>query len=329
VRSVAASGAIARVRQRSVGHDLRSDLQSRRSDAALDASDRVGYTFEPSPAEPVRPGPDGVATLTVFASPHICSKSFHHRIVGPLEQSVADAVRFVIAAHRSDPPWVRSSRGVRISNAVRSRSDKVALRSLGSRVWSVGTRACSDTLFHCSIAVPLRTVRLPPRAAEHLARPAPLHDRIAALTVIIDRHRMWIIARADTRDAPALRHRAQIGPYAGAFISIVRAAPDHRLTFMRREGRLARGVRRKLAMVASGRALSRAHSPADTSYPLTVDRLGGTIVRLEESAKQQEGGGASKHSAVMLRTDPGGRLQGGVLHRLVTAGNDVGSEGPV
>jgi hypothetical protein len=85
-------------------------------------------------------------------------------------------------------------------------------------------------------------------------------------------------------------------------------------------------VRRNLAMVASGRPLSRAHSSAGTSCTLTVDRLDGAIVRIEEPVKQPEGGGTSNHSAVMLRADPRGQLQGDVLHHLVTAGNDVGGK---
>jgi hypothetical protein len=87
-----------------------------------------------------------------------------------------------------------------------------------------------------------------------------------------------------------------------------------------------RQVRRKLAMGASVRTFSRAHPSADTSYTLVLDRLDGTIVRIEELAKQQEGGYASKHAAAVRRSDLRRRLQGGLLRHLVTVAEDVGSE---
>jgi hypothetical protein len=89
-----------------------------------------------------------------------------------------------------------------------------------------------------------------------------------------------------------------------------------------------RQVRRKLAMAASVRTFSRAHPSADTSYTLVLDRLDGTITRIEELAKQQEGGYASKHSAAVRRADLRRRLQAGLLRYLVTAAEDVGSEQP-
>jgi hypothetical protein len=87
-----------------------------------------------------------------------------------------------------------------------------------------------------------------------------------------------------------------------------------------------RQVRRKLAMASSVRTFSRAHPSADTSYTLVLNRLDGTIVRIEELAKQQEGGYASKHSAAVLRTDLRRRLQGGLLRHLVTVAEDAGTE---
>jgi hypothetical protein len=89
-----------------------------------------------------------------------------------------------------------------------------------------------------------------------------------------------------------------------------------------------RKVRKKWSMATSVRTFSRAHPSADTSYTLVLDRLDGTILRIEELAKQQEGGYVSKHSAVVRRSDLRRRLHGGLLRYLVTAAEDVGREAP-
>jgi hypothetical protein len=89
-----------------------------------------------------------------------------------------------------------------------------------------------------------------------------------------------------------------------------------------------RQVRRKLAMATSVRTFSRAHPSPDASYTLVLDRLDGTISRIEELAKQQEGGYVSKHSASVRRADLRRRLQIGLLRHVVTAAEDVGSEAP-
>jgi hypothetical protein len=81
-------------------------------------------------------------------------------------------------------------------------------------------------------------------------------------------------------------------------------------------------------MATSVRTFSRAHPSADASYTLVLDRLDGTITRIEGLAKQQEGGYRSKHSAAVRRTDLRRRLQAGLLRLLVTAAEDVGSEAP-
>jgi hypothetical protein len=81
-------------------------------------------------------------------------------------------------------------------------------------------------------------------------------------------------------------------------------------------------------MAASVRTFSRAHPSADTSYVLVLDRLDGSIVRLEELAKQQQGGYVSKHSSAVQRTDLRRRLQTGLLRHLVTAAEDAGSAAP-
>ena len=81
-------------------------------------------------------------------------------------------------------------------------------------------------------------------------------------------------------------------------------------------------------MATSVRTFSRAHPSPDASYTLVLDRLDGTISRIEELAKQQEGGYVSKHSASVRRTDLRRRLQIGLLRHLVTAADDVGSEAP-
>ncbi len=59
-----------------------------------------------------------------------------------------------------------------------------------------------------------------------------------------------------------------------------------------------------------------------------LDRLDGTILRIDELAKQQEGGFVSKHSASVRRTDLRRRLQAGLLRHLVTVAEDTGSEVP-
>jgi len=81
-------------------------------------------------------------------------------------------------------------------------------------------------------------------------------------------------------------------------------------------------------MAASVRTFSRAHPSADASYTLVLDRLDGTISRIEQLAKQQEGGYSSKRSAAARRTDLRRRLQAGLLRHLVTVAEDVGAEAP-
>jgi hypothetical protein len=81
-------------------------------------------------------------------------------------------------------------------------------------------------------------------------------------------------------------------------------------------------------MGSSVRTFSRAHPSADTSYTLVLDRLDGTISRIEELAKAQEGGYASKHSSVMRRKDVRRRLHKGLIRHLVTAAQDAGTENP-
>lgn len=89
-----------------------------------------------------------------------------------------------------------------------------------------------------------------------------------------------------------------------------------------------RHVRRKLAMAGSVRTFSRAHPSEDASYTLVLERLDGTIGRMEELAKQQEGGFVSKHSATVRRKDVRRRLQRGVIPHIVKAAQDAGTEAP-
>jgi hypothetical protein len=89
-----------------------------------------------------------------------------------------------------------------------------------------------------------------------------------------------------------------------------------------------RQVRRKLAMAGSVLTFSRKYPSEDASYTLVLDRLDGTIVRMENLAKQQEGGYVSKHSSSVRRADLRSRLQRGLLRHLVTVAEDVGSESP-
>ena len=81
-------------------------------------------------------------------------------------------------------------------------------------------------------------------------------------------------------------------------------------------------------MGTSVRTFSRAHPSADTSYTLVLDRLDVTIARIEELAKSQEGGFASKHSSVVRRKDLRRQLHQGVIRHLVTAAEDAGTDTP-
>jgi hypothetical protein len=81
-------------------------------------------------------------------------------------------------------------------------------------------------------------------------------------------------------------------------------------------------------MAASVRTFSRAHPSADASYALVLDRLDGTISRMEELAKRQEGGFVSKHSSVVRRQDLRRQLHQGLLRHLVTAAEDAGTDRP-
>jgi hypothetical protein len=79
-------------------------------------------------------------------------------------------------------------------------------------------------------------------------------------------------------------------------------------------------------MGTSVRTFSRAHPSADASYTLVLDRLDAAIARIEELAKQQEGGYASKHSSVVRRQDLRRRLHQGPIRHLVTTAEDAGTE---
>jgi hypothetical protein len=81
-------------------------------------------------------------------------------------------------------------------------------------------------------------------------------------------------------------------------------------------------------MAASVRTFSRAYPSADASYALVLDRLDRTINRMDELAKQQEGGFVSKHAASVHRQDLRRLLQTGLLRHLVTVAEDVGTEIP-
>jgi hypothetical protein len=81
-------------------------------------------------------------------------------------------------------------------------------------------------------------------------------------------------------------------------------------------------------MATSVRTFSRAHPSTDASYTLVLDRLDGTIVRLEQLAKQQAGGYATKHSSVERRKDLRRQLQQGLLRQLVNAADDAGTDVP-
>jgi hypothetical protein len=81
-------------------------------------------------------------------------------------------------------------------------------------------------------------------------------------------------------------------------------------------------------MATSVRTFCRAHPSEDTSYILVLDRLDGTIERIEELAKQQEGGFVTKHASSVRRQDVRRRLQTALLRHVVTAAADAGEEAP-
>ena len=81
-------------------------------------------------------------------------------------------------------------------------------------------------------------------------------------------------------------------------------------------------------MGTSVRTFSRAHPSADASYALVLERLEGTLTRIEELAKAQEGGFATKRSSVVRRQDLRRRLHRGLIRHLVTAAEDAGFENP-
>lgn len=81
-------------------------------------------------------------------------------------------------------------------------------------------------------------------------------------------------------------------------------------------------------MATSVRTFCRAHPSTDVSYTLVLTRLENTITRIEELAKQQEGGFVSKHAASVQRTDIRRRVHRGLLRHVVTAAEDAGEEAP-
>jgi hypothetical protein len=81
-------------------------------------------------------------------------------------------------------------------------------------------------------------------------------------------------------------------------------------------------------MAGSVSTFSHSHPSPDASYTLVLDRLDGAILRLDELAKQQEGGYMSKHSSAVRRKDLRRRLHLGLLRHLVTVAEDAGLEAP-
>jgi hypothetical protein len=79
-------------------------------------------------------------------------------------------------------------------------------------------------------------------------------------------------------------------------------------------------------MAASVRTFSRAHLSTDASYTLVLDRLDGSIVRLEQLAAQQQGGFTTKHSSVQRRKDIRRKLQRGLLRYVVHSAGDADTE---
>jgi hypothetical protein len=87
-----------------------------------------------------------------------------------------------------------------------------------------------------------------------------------------------------------------------------------------------RRVRKRMEMAGSVRTFCRAHPTDDTSFTLVLDRLDGTITRMEAVSGQQVDGFLSKHSSTVRRKDVRRRIHHGLLPHLVTVGQDAASE---
>jgi hypothetical protein len=71
-----------------------------------------------------------------------------------------------------------------------------------------------------------------------------------------------------------------------------------------------------------------AHSFTDPNHVLVLDRLDGTIVRIDVLMEQQVGGFLSKRSSVARRTELRRRLYNGLLRHLVTVAGSAALEKP-
>jgi hypothetical protein len=81
-------------------------------------------------------------------------------------------------------------------------------------------------------------------------------------------------------------------------------------------------------MAVSVRDFNRTHPSADASHASVLNRLDGTISRMEEVSREQIGGFLSRHSSTVRRKELRRRLRGGLLLHLVTVARDAAGSKP-
>jgi hypothetical protein len=87
-------------------------------------------------------------------------------------------------------------------------------------------------------------------------------------------------------------------------------------------------VRRRLEMAVRVRDFSRAHPSPDASYALVLSQFDGQVLRLEELAKQQQGGFLTSRASVARRRALRHRLHRELLRHLVTVAEVAARDQP-
>jgi hypothetical protein len=81
-------------------------------------------------------------------------------------------------------------------------------------------------------------------------------------------------------------------------------------------------------MAVSVRDFNRKHPSTDASHTSVLNRLDGTISRIEEVGREQIGGFLSRHSSTVRRKELRRRLREGLLLHLVTVARDAATSKP-
>jgi hypothetical protein len=87
-------------------------------------------------------------------------------------------------------------------------------------------------------------------------------------------------------------------------------------------------VRRRLEMAVRVRDFSRAHPSPDASYALVLSQFDGQVLRLEELAKQEQGGFLTSRASVARRRALRHRLHHELLRHLVTVAEVAAGQQP-